>query len=393
MPNAILTLLSSFSTLQSTLHALHWTIPKAKPPNQAHTVAATLSHSMLHTSNATWHALHSRIRTLNLTFRSPHYTLLTLTRSSQYHFVLPKHLPAPLCLEKLGSMSSVLRIFGMGATAADATAMDVAAMDVALGCHSNGCRSSGCQSHGCHSMSLRNNIFSSGKKVDISSSSSGSRSGGLATGLGGGQFELEFSLKPLYIVHVLILTLHSTLHTLHFQLHSTLNTPHFKFPTTHFPFYALISHSTLYSLHFALCTPHCTLYTWHFARHTRQISTGHTVHSPPLVLHTLHSTLDTPHLHSPRFTLHTPPSTHHTLYTYSTSTLHLRHYTLHSALHISHLRFTHSTLQAPRFTLYALRATFPNARKFRTRTSFSHVQLSIYEKSLARKLRFHSSTS
>ena len=94
---------SSLCTLQSTLHALHLTIPKAKPPNQTHAVAARLSHCRLHTQHDTLHTLESTLytshsalhTTLQFTFctffplHTPHCTLDTLHSAlSTPHFTI-----------------------------------------------------------------------------------------------------------------------------------------------------------------------------------------------------------------------------------------------------------------------------------------------------------------
>ena len=44
---------STLCILQFTLHPLHWTILKGKPPNETGAVSAKLPHSTLHTSYAT----------------------------------------------------------------------------------------------------------------------------------------------------------------------------------------------------------------------------------------------------------------------------------------------------------------------------------------------------
>ena len=78
------------------------------------------------------------------------------------------------------------------------------------------------------------------------------------------------------------------------------------------------SHSTLYIPHFTLYTLHSTLYTPHStlrALHSRLHTPHFTLHTLHFTLHTLHFTLHTLHLH---FTLHT---LHSRLYT-PDSTLH-----------------------------------------------------------------------
>ena len=86
-----------------TFHALHWTTPKAKPPNQTHAVAARLSHYSLRISYAAWHALHCRIhtalhnskstvRTFHSTLDTFHSTLHTL-HSTPHGLLLKKMRP------------------------------------------------------------------------------------------------------------------------------------------------------------------------------------------------------------------------------------------------------------------------------------------------------------
>ena len=67
---------SSLCTLKSTLHALHWITPKAKPPNQAH--AATASSLILYPAHL--------IRKMTGSLYNPHSTLCIphFTRSSHY---------------------------------------------------------------------------------------------------------------------------------------------------------------------------------------------------------------------------------------------------------------------------------------------------------------------
>ena len=80
--------------------------------------------------------------------------------------------------------------------------------------------------------------------------------------------------------------------------HCVLYTPHYTFHTLHFNFTLHTLHSTLYTPHFILHTFHSTLYTLHFTLHTLH-PTLHTLHSRPplytanLTPHTLHSTLHT----------------------------------------------------------------------------------------------------
>ena len=100
-----------------TFHALHWTTPKAKPPNQTHAVAARLSHYSLRISYAAWHALHCRIHTAlhnsksalstpPSTLSTPHSTLYTLHPTVSCWKKCAPHFPVLLRTAKLAQSAS-----------------------------------------------------------------------------------------------------------------------------------------------------------------------------------------------------------------------------------------------------------------------------------------------
>ena len=117
-------------------------------------------------------------------------------------------------------------------------------------------------------------------------------------------------------------------------------------------------HSTLHTLHSTLLTSHSTLHTLHFPLHTPHSTLYlRTSHSTIYTLDSsLHTTLT---LHTPHFTLHTLHSTLYTLHSTSYTphftfcTPHFTLYTPHSTLHTLHftLHTPHSTLYTPHSTI------------------------------------------
>ena len=153
------------------------------------------------------------------------------------------------------------------------------------------------------------------------------------------------------------LTPHCTCHTLNW--HSTLHTLHSTLYTPHFTLHT--SHCILYIPHFTLLTLHSTHDTLHSTLYTPHSTRLHpTLYTPHFTLQTWHSTLHST-LHTLHFTLRTPHlyTLHTTLYT-PHSTLYTLHSTpLHSTLYTSHstLRTLRSTLHTPHFTLHTLHST------------------------------------